>query len=264
MSELNGLHGSEPIAVSDRKAHRNVWPSLLAEGLPAVVAHEIRNPLSAMTHAMSLLCSSPSVHSEERELMELILEEGRRLHRLVDRAVAPGARSTAKLPHDRIGELIHQVLSLVKLEPGMSPDVVLQARLAGELPSPSLDRDGIRQVLWNLLLNAVQAVGASGEITVSAGSKKHDGAPGLAVEVRDDGPGIPPWIRRRVLSTSSAGDGKGIEPLSSSKRDGCGLGLAVAREMVEAHGGKLDIDDSYGGGACVRFWLPLNGPGIEL
>jgi signal transduction histidine kinase len=104
-------------------------------------------------------------------------------------------------------------------------------------------------VLWNLCLNAAQALSQGGHITLRARALVHGARDGVCIEVLDDGPGIPSRLREGAF-----------RPFETTRVGGTGLGLALARHSIALHDGWIEIDDAPGGGACVRFWLPADGP----
>jgi signal transduction histidine kinase len=110
------------------------------------------------------------------------------------------------------------------------------------LPSITADGDLVCQVLLGLLSNAGQAVPAGGSVTVAARAA----ADAVELAVSDDGPGIPADIRSRIF-----------EPFFTTRPRGTGLGLAVVRQIVEAHGGSIDVGERAGGGACFTVRLPV-------
>jgi signal transduction histidine kinase len=112
---------------------------------------------------------------------------------------------------------------------------------APALPVVQADGDLVCQVLVGLLANAAEATPAGGEVVVRA--RAENGS--IALAVADSGPGIAPELRARVF-----------EPFYTTRPNGTGLGLAVARQIVEAHGGRIDVADRPGGGACFTILLP--------
>lgn len=213
--------------------------------LPAAVAHELANPLVAMTQAISVLRESLT-RVEDQALAGHVLAEGRRLRRLVQRAAIAGWRPVRATDPASIETVIHGVLALVRFDPSVPADVRFHLRLAPGLRPVVMDPDAIAQVLWNLLLNAAQAVREGGNVTLAA---EWADASRLAVEICDDGPGLPDLPIERLLA-----------PCVSARAGGSGLGLSVSREIVEAHGGSLTLGPAQGGGARVRFCLPKDGP----
>jgi two-component system sensor histidine kinase PilS (NtrC family) len=141
--------------------------------------------------------------------------------------------------------LIASTLALVEKDPRFGGSVELTLQVDRDLPSVRVDADRIREVLWNLLLNAAQAVGGGGRVAVIAHREDRAGEPGLRVAVEDSGPGIPAPLRERVFA-----------PFETTKPNGTGLGLALAKHIVESHGGSMSISDAALGGARVGFWLP--------
>src|SRR5262249_28331139 len=112
---------------------------------------------------------------------------------------------------------------------------------SASLPTVRADPDLICQVLLGLLANAVEATPGGGEVALAA--QAADGTVELAVA--DSGPGVPPELRGRIF-----------EPFFTTRARGTGLGLAVARQIVEAHGGRIEVGDHAGGGACFTVRLP--------
>jgi signal transduction histidine kinase len=122
----------------------------------------------------------------------------------------------------------------------LPPDVEVRVDVAADLPVVSVDAVQIGQIVFNLLVNAVQVLeGRGGTVTVGA----TDEGTHLALHVSDDGPGVPPELRARIF-----------EPLFTTKARGIGLGLAVSRSLAEANGGALTLDEHAGG---ARFTLTL-------
>ena len=109
------------------------------------------------------------------------------------------------------------------------------------LPTLAVDGDLVCQVLVGLLSNAAQASAPGGAVTVRAAAV----GDGVELSVSDEGPGIAPELRDRVF-----------EPFFTTRADGTGLGLAVARQIVEAHGGHIDVGERAGGGARFTLRLP--------
>jgi signal transduction histidine kinase len=229
--------------LQDRRLHAS---QLAAAGkLAAGVAHEIRNPLAAMMNAVSLLRGSFAPDSEASALIEILLEESRRVNRIVGDFLSFARPVGREWSTTDASALIASTLALVEKDPRFGGAVELTVQVERDLPSVRVDADRIREVLWNLLLNAVQAVGAGGRVNVIAGGEARGSEPGLRVAVEDSGPGIPEAMRERAFA-----------PFATTKPNGTGLGLALAKHIVESHGGSMSISDATLGGARVGFWLP--------
>jgi two-component system nitrogen regulation sensor histidine kinase GlnL len=228
-------------------------------GMAAILAHEVKNPLSGIRGAAQLL--ETSVSEADRELAVLIRDEADRIRGLVDRMEIFGEKAI-----ERGAVNIHRVLDHVRrlAQSGLAPHVRFSEAYDPSLPPVWGNRDQLVQVLLNLVKNAAEAIveeGAqsgnnrSGEI-VLATSFRHGmrlAIPGsqvrvelpLTVTVRDDGPGIPDDIRRHLF-----------EPFVSSKPTGSGLGLALVAKIVGDHGGLVEVD-SRPGRTEFRLHLPV-------
>ena len=221
--------------------------------LSASLAHEIRNPLSAIRSAVEQLSDSPRASADERALSALVQRESDRLSRLlsdfIDFARLDAARSS---PVDAI-EVTGGAIDLAENHPEKPADV----RITRSLPRAPVmidgDSDLLHRALFNLLLNAIQASPPGGHIFVEAAELSPrqtpiDGAPflsgGLAIRISDEGGGIPEELRKRVF-----------DPFVSTKRGGTGLGLAVVQRAVTAHKG-LVLVDSTARGSRFTVLLP--------
>ena len=218
--------------------------------MSAVLAHEIRNPLASLKGNAQLLAQMLPAGEKPRAKAERVVDEAARLEKLTGdllRFVRTGElRRTAVDPGGLVREVLAQrggeassevssAASGVSAASGASGAVV---DTSAAPPSWSLDADRLREVLGNLVDNAL-AAGAPVAVTVSEAARR------LRIDVADRGPGVPEGDRERIF-----------EPFVTGKTQGTGLGLAVARRIVEAHGGTLTAHDRAGGGAIFRLELP--------
>lgn len=237
---MQDLTERRQLEASVRRAER-----LAALGkMAASMAHEIRNPLASMSGAVQMLSKTPSFADADRRLAEIILRETRRLDVLLTDFLAYARPREPRLQQCDLRKLVEETVSVyAESNVGKQKSPRLTTELA-EL-SARVDADQIRQVLWNLLKNAVEA--APGQVQVRLRSAAgDDGERRAVIEVMDDGPEIAKDIRDRIF-----------DPFFTTKEDGSGLGLATVNRIVGAHGGGVSLDTPAGGGN--RFVVSLPG-----
>jgi len=225
-------------------------------GMAAVLAHEVKNPLSGIRGAAQLL--EASVVDADRELTVLIRDEADRIRALVDRMEA-----FSEKPISRTAVNIHRVLEHVRrlAQTGFAENVRFQENYDPSLPPVWGNRDQLVQVILNLVKNAAEALAGAGvntahpEIVLSTGFQHgmRIAVPGTAervnlplyVAIRDNGPGIPEDIRPHLF-----------EPFVTSKASGSGLGLSLVAKIIGDHGGLIEVD-SKPGRTEFRLHLPV-------
>mgnify|MGYP006267801867 CR=1 FL=1 len=221
----------------------------LRRDLVANVSHELKTPISALrAHLENLL---DGVERPDPATLEVMLAQSERLGRLVEQLLDLSRleSGTAELAREAVdvAALVERVGSEIAVARG-GRGASVTVELAGALPTVEGDRERLHQVLFNLLDNAVRYTPADGRVTVRA---RADGA-NLRVEVEDTGPGIPEDQRARVFERFYRLDA------SRSREDGgTGIGLAIARSIVEAHEGRIWVDAAPGGGSRFVVELPV-------
>jgi two-component system sensor histidine kinase PilS (NtrC family) len=210
--------------------------------LAAGLAHEIRNPLSSIAGSVELVAEAPNLGAEEKQLLSIVGREVDRLNELVGRMLQVGRpQAPAPAPTD-LCRLAQEVVAVA--EAGPAGGVTLSLSCPASPVVAEVDADQIRQVLWNLLKNALQASPREGEVTVRLGPSEGAGD-GVWLEVSDQGPGVPREQAARLFDTFWSGRPHGI-----------GLGLTLVRNIVDSHGGLVDLESRPGEGATFRVWLP--------
>lgn len=221
-----------------RKARRN--ERLVAVGsLAASVAHEVRNPLAAISGSAELLGSA--VHDpDDQKLLDVIVRESNRLEKTVSDLLSftrPQAPDRVALD---VTQAIRENADAFRADPA---NAAIQVSIAasGKITA-ELDPGQFSQILWNLMRNAAEAMSLEGRIEVRA-SREDDL---LVVEIEDEGPGIPEEDVDRVL-----------EPFYSTKDKGSGFGLALVQRIVQDHEGEVTVRSQPGEGATFTVRLPL-------
>jgi len=206
--------------------------------IAASIAHELRNPLGSITNAVFFLRRrEPKLEPKWDEYLSIILQEAHRSDRIIANLLEMSRpKETVKEQVD-LGVLVREAYEQVRGGLKLVLDLVLD-------PDPFLieaDAGHLRQVLFNLFHNSIQAMGGSGRVRVEA--RIEDCA--YVVKFRDGGPGIPPALREAVF-----------EPLFTTKTKGTGLGLSICRQIVEGHGGTMRVV-ADGPGATFEIRLPV-------
>jgi PAS domain S-box-containing protein len=207
--------------------------------MAAVVAHEVKNPLAAIKGALQVIGGRMPAESRERLVMADVVARVDSLNDIVQDLLVFARPREPQLAPVNIAELVESTAALVRRDPAFAS---LGITVSGARPVVPLDLDQMRTVFMNLLLNAAQASGASGRITVTIGTDDL----AATIAIADDGPGIPLDVRPRIF-----------EPFFTTKHRGTGLGLPTARRVVERHRGTIDVDCPPGGGTIVTVTLPL-------
>ncbi len=214
--------------------------------IAAVVAHETRNPLGALNNCVQLLQMNPHITGEDAELLDILQTESQRLNQIVSDFLAFGRPRPPQFQEVDLHELIDEALALLQRDDRCPPAIVTIRKFDPSLPKVWIDRDQLRQVVWNLFLNALQAMGEQGELLVE--TRRVDSQAEFLV--RDTGPGIPKNVLPNIF-----------EPFYSTKSGGTGLGLPIVRRIVEEHGGRISVESEEEVGTWFTVALPLEPKG---
>lgn len=233
----------------------------LKSGFIAAVSHDLRSPLTAIRASVESLLDRGGVRSvvEHEHLLHNIAGQAGRLGRLVDQLLDLSRIEAGALPLDRDWTELPVLIAdtLVKFE-SLNSGCKVERYLAADLPLHYVDPDRFVQVLWNLLENASKYSSQRSPIRVEA---KWTGTEVL-IEVADRGPGIPAAERERIFQHFYR-----LDREQRAHTKGSGLGLAICRGIVEAHSGRIWVEDRPGGGSIFRIALPLPPPdpsGLEM
>jgi two-component system, NtrC family, sensor histidine kinase PilS len=208
--------------------------------LAAGIAHEIRNPLASISGSIEMLKTTPGADADSRQLMDIAVREVDRLNRLITDLLDYARPHKEERRRLDLGEHAGEIVRAFEQERREKITVAVDLP-AGVIVEAAPGQ--LRQVLWNLIRNAADAMSTSGgEIAIRLGS---DG-PRAALAIRDQGPGIPRDRLDRLF-----------EPFYSTKAGGTGLGLATVARIVADHGGTIDVSSEPGQGATFTVRLPL-------
>jgi two-component system, OmpR family, sensor histidine kinase BaeS len=209
----------------------------------ADVAHELRTPLTVIQGGLEAVIDG--VYPPDAEHLAPLVDQARALEHLVEdlRTVALAEAGSLGLTRQSVdpAALVEEAVAAFRGAADAS-GVALSADIPNDLPSVDLDESRIRQVLANLLGNALRHTPAGGSVTVSVSADRQD----LRVEVRDTGSGIDPALLPTVFDRFVKAPGS----------PGSGLGLAIAKDLVKAHGGTITVQSAPGTGTAFAFTVP--------
>ena len=243
---LRELYTSLEEKVADRTRELAQANKVQAQFL-ATVSHELRTPLTSIIAFTELLLKKSE--GQQREYLEDVLESSRRLLAMVNDLL-----DLSRLEAGRV-QLFQDVLDLPELvtqvERSVRPlaekkQITLRVESLADLPPVLVDPLRVKQVLLNLLSNAIKFTPERGEVGLSARALGNR----VEVTVRDSGPGVAPEQRQLIFEAFRRLEAPG------QQHPGSGLGLALARSLVELHGGQIWVDDAPAGGSLFRFTLP--------
>jgi two-component system sensor histidine kinase PilS (NtrC family) len=201
--------------------------------LAAGIAHEIRNPLASIAGSINVLSDVTPFNDEQQTLVNIITRESTRLNAIISDFLVYSREKSFKFSRMDLVPLLEDALALLAnrsqtKELNIVRDYALPEAFA------AIDADRIKQVLWNLLENAVRAMDGKGSITVSTRAVGDF----IHVGIRDTGPGIAPNLTEKIF-----------EPFQSQFEGGTGLGLAIVYQIVQAHGARIFVRSALGSGA---------------
>ncbi len=212
--------------------------------MAAHVTHEVRNPLSSIALNLDLLEEElPDGAQEPRALLRAIGQEVARLSALSDQYLSMARRKRPEMEESDLGALLSEAVRFMRPELE-SHGVTLRLDVSENLPWVEMDQGQMRQVFFNLVRNAREAMPEGGEVDLKVLERDE----GLVVEVSDTGPGVPDAEVEQLF-----------DPFFTTKSHGTGLGLAVTAQIMTAHGGRLDYARRQPHGSVFSVILPRGG-----
>ena len=214
--------------------------------MAAAIAHELNNPLTSVTGFAELALSDMPQESETRRDLEIVMREAARARDVVRRLLDFARQSESTRARASLNDVVDDVVTLSRHLIHTS-GVALNLALEENLPWALVDVNQMKQVLLNLIHNALQAMPNGGDLTICTESTARAGRDWIKVSVQDTGVGIPKLDQARIF-----------EPFYTTKGDqgGTGLGLSVTYGIITDHGGQIDVESQPGAGSKFSVWLP--------
>ncbi len=225
--------------------------------LSARIAHEVRNPLASISGSVQLIAASGTIPDSDKKLLEIVLRETWRL----DNMVSEFLQYARPLPPNRnwfsLNKLVADIVTLLKGDVRFNSIVVINSLT--EHIEIFADHDQMHQVLWNLILNAAEAITSGGEILInyswgaSYKNKKTGTGRFLYITISDNGKGLPEKDMELIF-----------EPFFTTKQGGSGLGLASVYRILVAHQGTISVESCEPSGTSFMIALPVPGKSADL
>jgi two-component system sensor histidine kinase PilS (NtrC family) len=268
-NEVNGLIISftdlSTIKALEEKMRRSERLASIGE-LASGMAHEVRNPLASISGSIEMLSQREGQDHTRRQLMEIVLKETERLNKIITDFLSYARPQPSRKELVNVNAIIKETMELLAAGLNDRKQIAFHTRLHEGPLLAMADSQELRQVLWNLCVNAVESMDGGGELRVStrlqdrrylyskvpAAKLEQRSYPAMAgpeqyvaITVEDNGKGI----RRQDLD-------KIFDPFYTTKNEGTGLGLSIAYRIVEKHYGFIDVESEAGKGTCISVFLP--------
>lgn len=235
----NGVDLSEQKHMQERLAHSEALATI--GEMAAVVAHEIRNPLGSIVIAAQQLTDEGLTREDKDTVTRVLRTESKRLNEALSNFLSYARPRPMNAGQNDLNALLAEIAQMAFVNKDLTGEARLSLNLSHDLKPFPFDSDQIRQVVWNILLNAIQVLGGTGTVTVRSGL----GNDTAWFTISDTGAGIPESLRADLF-----------KPFRTSKQQGTGLGLAIAESIVKAHGGRIDVETRLGHGSTFTVTLP--------
>jgi two-component system, sporulation sensor kinase E len=244
---LTGVVGTMRDITEKKQLERHILQNekLIALGqLAAGLAHEIRNPLTSSLGFLQLLTSGDL--ECKKEYLDLIFHELKRINSLLtefvmlSKPIAPMRKAVA------LSDVLQNVITFLQPQ-ALLHNVQLSYKQLTPLPVVNIDAKQMKQVLLNVIKNAIEATGVEKVVLLGECREDH-----IHIEVRDDGSGIPPGVLDQIFN-----------PFYSTKDEGTGLGLPISLQIVQNHGGHMTVESEEGKGTAVHICLPLSAVNVQ-
>ena len=218
--------------------------------LSAGIAHEIRNPLTSIKILIHSLVDEQATETSREKDLAVIEAEIERVNKIIKQFLDFARPRPPSLEPMEVKAILEETLALLVYEME-AQKISLERSYAPDIPLVPMDREQMKQVFLNLMLNAIQAMERGGHLRVAIRwrpAPSGDGGRSVAeITVQDTGPGMEEDIQRKIF-----------EPFFSTKEEGIGLGLPIARRIVEEHGGEVQVESRAGEGTTFTITLPFN------
>ncbi len=241
----------------EEEMRRREWLANLGE-MSAGMAHEIRNPLGALAGAMQMLRQDVGSDDTSQRLMDIAIREAKRLDNIITEFLQYARPPALNLREHDLNKVLADTLDLIQHEARSRNGMIIVPKPAAGTLTAQVDQDQLKQVFWNLAVNAFDAMADGGVLTITTGSRRVEveGHRTDVIEIafQDKGEGIPKQNFDKIFL-----------PFFTTKKEGSGLGLAQVHRIVDLHGGWIKVESDVGNGARFVVCLPQSAEtGVRL
>lgn len=233
-------------SAEEREFQRNIDRFSSIGNLSAVMAHEIRNPLTGIRTTIQFVQTKLPDESGLADELEDAIKELDRIEQFTTDLLQFARPKISDLAATNINDVINKVMSHISMRCS-DLDIQVKEDLAEKLPAIPLDFDAVRQALLNILLNAIDAMPDGGSLRVSSSSRRYRSRRAVEVGIADTGTGIPEEILEKIYDPFFTTRGSG----------GTGLGLSITLQIVKEHGGRIYVRNRPQGGTIFRLSFPV-------
>lgn len=214
--------------------------------MSAGIAHEIKNPLAAISGAITILADDFNEEDPRREVVSKVLEQIARLDKAATDLLFFGRPGKPSFDYVDTNDLLNKTMFFVSQHPE-AKNVHQSKEITRNLPPVWVDAKQLQQVFFNIIINAIQAMKDGGTLLLQTDLVEKLGRPVVRVLIGDSGPGIKPEDLAHIFT-----------PFFTTKTQGTGLGLAICRQLMEQQGGSIEVFSRLGEGTRVIINLPVN------
>ncbi len=221
--------------------------------MAASIAHEIRNPLGAISNSVCMLKRDLTLKGDDQKLFEMVVEETHRLNNIITNFLTFAHPAEYHFARTDILQIVDETLFLLERDARFHEKIKVVKVYESNIPRIYADRNWIRKVFWNLLINSIDAMPGGGQIFISVKKPRVPNNGMIEFVVADTGTGIPPEII-----------GKIFEPFFTTKKSkGTGLGLSIVHRIVDNHGGIIDVRSGQNKGTVFTIRLPVKNKHVK-
>jgi signal transduction histidine kinase len=234
-------------AVGDAEFQRHVDRFASVGDLSAIIAHEIRNPLTGIRTTIQYVGSKMEPPSSLRSDLEDAIKELDRIEQFTTDLLQFARPKSFQKSDEDVNPILETVLDNLELQ-FAEVGITVKRDLGPNLPRLAMDPDAMQQVFLNLVLNAIDAMKGGGQFKVSSSARRYRSRMAVEVALSDTGCGIPEEVIDKIF-----------DPFFTTKPAGTGLGLSISLQIVREHGGRITVRNRSGGGVTFRLSFPVRG-----